>query len=99
MGPRASYRAVVAECAPIIGQCAPARVAISTQCAPATCVVIAPSQLAYRAATSRHAAKHGGHKSRKGGEGDQHVQSPLQRRQREKSYRWQCSYRLYTFCQ
>jgi len=51
MGPRASYRAVVAECAPIIGQCAPARVAISTQCAPATCVVIAPRQLAYQAVT------------------------------------------------
>jgi hypothetical protein len=51
MGPRASYRAVVAECVLMIRECAPARVAVITQCAPATCVVIAPSQLAYRAAT------------------------------------------------
>jgi hypothetical protein len=53
MGPRASYRAVVTECALIIRECAPARVAVITQCAPATCVVIAPRQLAYRAATHR----------------------------------------------
>src|SRR5437899_8443250 len=44
-----------------------------------------------------HAAKYHGHKAREIGEGDEHVQSPLQRRQREKSGRWKFSYRLYTF--
>jgi hypothetical protein len=39
----------------MIRECAPARVAVITQCAPATCVVIAPSQLAYRAATGSDA--------------------------------------------
>ncbi len=34
-----------------------------------------------------HAAKDHGHKARQIGEGDQHVQSPLQRREGEKSYR------------
>ena len=45
-----------------------------------------------------HAAKDHGHKARQIGEGDQHVQSPLQRREREKSCRWKFSCRLYTFC-
>jgi len=53
MGPRAGYRAVVAECALIIYKCAPARVAVIAQCAPTTCVVIAPSYVAYRAATAK----------------------------------------------
>jgi hypothetical protein len=44
-----------------------------------------------------HAAKDQGHKARQIGEGDQHVQSPLQRREREKSCRWTFSCRLYTF--
>ena len=35
----------------MIRECAPARVTVITQCAPATCVVIAPRHLAYRAAT------------------------------------------------
>jgi hypothetical protein len=45
-----------------------------------------------------HAAKDHGDKARQIGEGDQHVQSPLQRREREKSCQWQFSCRLYTFC-
>src|SRR5439155_19112761 len=44
-----------------------------------------------------HATKDHGHKARQIGEGDQHVQSPRQRRERDKSYRWTCSCRLYTF--
>jgi len=45
-----------------------------------------------------HAAQYRDHKARQRGEGDQHVQSPLQRREREKSCRWKFSCRLYTFC-
>jgi hypothetical protein len=45
-----------------------------------------------------HAAKDHGHKARQRGAGDQQGQSPLQRRERENSYRWKCSCRLYTFC-
>src|SRR5262249_24221697 len=35
-----------------------------------------------------HAAKDHGHKARQIGEGDQHVQTPLQRREGENSQRW-----------
>src|SRR6266446_10056107 len=49
--PRRCYRAVVAHCAPIIGECAPAGIAIIAESAPATGAVIALSRLAYRAVT------------------------------------------------
>jgi hypothetical protein len=44
-----------------------------------------------------HAAQDQGHKARQRGEGDQHMQSPLQRRKRENSCRGMFSCRLYTF--
>ena len=43
--------AVVGQCAPIIRDCEPGGVVIIPESAPATGVVIAPSPLAYRAAT------------------------------------------------
>src|SRR5262245_30328988 len=52
--PGCCYRAVVAECALIIRECAPVGGAIIAECAPATGVVVAPSCLAYRAATPNH---------------------------------------------
>jgi len=44
-----------------------------------------------------HAAQDQGHNARQRGEGDQHTQSPLQRRERENSCRGAFSWRLYTF--
>ena len=44
-----------------------------------------------------HTTKYHSHKARQIGEGDQHAQSPLQRRDREKSGQWKSACRLYTF--
>src|SRR5207302_789234 len=59
--PPGCYRAVVAQCALIISDCAPGGVLIITECALATGVVIAPSHLAYRAATTRRRLRHPTH--------------------------------------
>jgi hypothetical protein len=53
MCPRDGYRAVVAQCAPILYQCAPDGVVIIAACAPASRVVITPARVAYRAATAK----------------------------------------------
>ena len=45
------YCAVITECALIISQCAPARVAIIPQSEPADAFVVTPGRLAYRAVT------------------------------------------------
>ena len=50
--PRRCYRAVVAHGAPIIGECAPAGLAMIAECAPTTGAVIASSRLACRAVTA-----------------------------------------------
>jgi hypothetical protein len=46
------YRAVVVQCAPIIGECEPEGLPIICDCEPVNGAVIAPACVAYRAATS-----------------------------------------------
>jgi hypothetical protein len=46
------YRAVVVQCAPIIGECEPEGLPIICDCEPVNGAVIAPACVAYRAATT-----------------------------------------------